>query len=321
VQVTTLDTTSHNWILDQPALFGEGSYSILYDCQIISDTLAYACGEIYLGTDPLPYNFARWNGQQWELMRVQFYTFCGQPSMGSYPAKSIFASSAADIWIGMSGSQVVRWNGQSQGAPMCTPVSINKLWGGDPNSIYAVGNVGGIAHYSNGTWQRMQSGTTETINDVWGGSNPLLGVNVVVAAVGWHGTPGESKLLVLRGSSSRADTLAWPYPMNPRYSVWFDNGSRIYTGGYGVFVLSNNGWQEVRQLPVIYTTMIRGSGPNDIMVCGGQGMLAHFNGLSWCVYPQVALGGGSYQSVAMKGNLVVAVGWVGSQAVAVVGHR
>jgi hypothetical protein len=26
-------------------------------------------------------------------------------------------------------------------------------------------------------------------------------------------------------------------------------------------------------------------------------------------------------SVAMKGNLVVAVGWVGSQAVAVVGHR
>jgi hypothetical protein len=173
VQVQTMDTTSHNWVFDPPVLLGDGSSSVLYDVCILSDSLAYAVGEVYkldsLGNwDPNAYNLVKWDGHSWELMRIQFYTFCGQSGTGSYPARSIFAISPTDIWIGMYGSQVVRWNGQSQSAPMCTPVSINKLWGESPNSVYAVGNGGGIAHYANGTWQRVESGTGQYIQDVWG---------------------------------------------------------------------------------------------------------------------------------------------------------
>jgi hypothetical protein len=104
---TKTDTTSHNWSFSFDTL--GATASVLSDVAIVNDSLAYAVGEMYLRDssgqiDPQPYNMARWNGRGWQLMRIQFYTFCGQPGTGSYPARSILAFSVADIWIGMNGS-------------------------------------------------------------------------------------------------------------------------------------------------------------------------------------------------------------------------
>lgn len=39
---------------------------------------------------------------------------------------------------------------------------------GDANDIFAVGEEGSILHFDGAQWERMSSGTTRTLTDVWG---------------------------------------------------------------------------------------------------------------------------------------------------------
>jgi hypothetical protein len=319
---TTVDTTSHNftWQIDTLGV----TASALSDVAIINDTLAYAVGAIYLrdssgNWDPNAYNLAKWNGLRWELLRIQFYTFCGQPSTGSYPAKAIHAFGPQDVWIAMEGSQVVRWNGQSQSAPVCTPVSINKLWGESANSVYAVGNGGGIAHYTSGTWQRVESGTTVSLNDVWGGSNQWVGQNVVVVAASNKFDPGEKRLVRIN-AGGLVDTIPWSMQNMGIHSVWFDSRRHVYTSGGGVFRYKGAGVWSEQPIPLIYTDRIRGVSANDVWVVGDFGIAAHFNGFSWREFQEVRFDG-IYESVAVKGNLMIAVGWGGGGGIILRGVR
>ncbi|MBX2991123.1 MAG: glucosyl transferase [Bacteroidetes bacterium] len=327
-QVTTMDTTSHAWLFDPPVLLGDGSSSVLYDVAIINDTLVYAVGEIYkrdsLGNwDPNAYNLVKWNGREWQLMRIQFYTFCGQSGTGSYPTKSIFAFSPTDIWIGMDGSQVVRWNGGSQSAPTCTPVSINKLWGNSSTGeLYAVGNGGGIAIRSpSGTWRRLESGTTGNLVDVWGFTNPLNG-NAVVFAVG--GTSNDVRLLSLSPAGAR-DTLSW-YSTLSIGSVWTVNRFRTYVSGVGIWRYRHPSWHQMEGVPPsVSVRRIRGSTDNNIVAVGWHGRLAHFNGVSWRMATEIP---SSYyfESVAVSQDMVVAVGYTVSgffsdRALIIMGRR
>lgn len=321
VTATTMDRTSHNFAWET-TLLGDGNSSALYDVAIINDTLAYAVGEIYkrdsVGNwDPRAYNIVKWNGTTWELMRIQFYTFCGQTGMGSYPARSIFAFSPSDVWIGMAGSQIVRWNGQVQGSPICTPVSVNRLWGESPSSMWAVGNNGGIAHYNGSNWRRLESGTISTINDVWGGSNLHSLGDLVLAAAGNKYTGGETKLLQILPSGV-VEVFAPFLEHRPRTTVWFDKNTRLFTGGGGVFFHASNEWNYVFEVPTIFTNRIRGSGQNNMAVVGDFGLVMHFNGVTWRRYdfdmPTAIL-----QSVAVSGRHVIAAGTRGGRGIIIHG--
>jgi len=322
--LTTMDTTSHDWVFDPPVLLGDGSSSVLYDVAIINDTLAYAVGEIYkrdsLGNwDPNAYNLAKWNGGNWELMRIQFYTFCGQSGMGSYPAKAIFAFSAQDIWVAMDGSQVVRWNGQTQSQPMCTPVSINKLWGDSPNSMYAVGYGGGIAHYSSGTWQRVESGTTLPIWDVFGVRNEAAGEYEIISVASNHSFPEGRKLLKIQGTTVNAlpdSGLSWSID-----EIWFVPRRKYVVVGDGLYEIRALGevWARNMTLPPLYKESIDGQGLNDIVVVGSFWNFLHFNGSTWRSY--FPFSSGSLGSVAIKGDFVIAVGVIENKALVVQGRR
>jgi len=322
----TMDTTSHNWVFDPPVMLGDGSSSVLYDVAIINETLAYAVGEIYkqdsLGNwDPNAYNLVKWDGSSWELMRIQFYTFCGQPGTGSYPAKSIFAFGPTDIWIGMNGSQVVRWNGQSQSVPMCTPVSINKLWGENPSSVYAVGNGGGIARYDGTSWSRLESGTDVRLTDIWGTND-----RSELWACGFNDTNGASAVLRLVNDVWQTvwDRLAPPQPpyIYTSYlsSVWSSGsgeyvvvGGRFYRNsllninivrneyiptaiGYTIFQLGN------------FAYRVRGSERNDVFLVGDEAMIWHWNGATWLRYDGFINTDDRLYGLAASSNTVVAVG-------------
>ena len=324
VSIRTLDTTSHSFTWQADTL-GEGFTNVLNDVAILNDTLAYAVGEMYLRDstgqiDPQAWNAAKWNGQRWELKRIPFIGPCS--AVLYPPLKAIWVFSATNILV-TNGGSIVRFDGINAtmdcGMNPLLAGAINKIYGVSPQDVYAVGDVGTIVHYANGTWQRIESGTRETINDVWGGSNPLLGDNVVVMAVGSRSTIGESKFIRIRRATGQLDSISWPLQSWPRYSVWFDQRSRVFTCGGGVFMSGNNGWQMIPQLSSVFTNSIRGSGPNNVVVGGDFGLLAHFNGASWQVYTDV--GGGSYKSVAVRGNLIMEVGWLGSRAFTLVGRR
>ena len=325
VQATTMDTTSHEFSFSFDTL-GVTS-SALTGVVILSDTLAFATGEVYLldsvgHFDDTPYNALKYDGYRFQPFRIQFYTVCGQTNRTPYPTKSLLSLGSNDVWFAMDGDEIARWDGFAQRSTWCLPFSfgINNLWGKTITNVYAVGDGGNIAHYDGSVWHRIESGTAVSLNDVWGGTNRLVGENVVVVAAGNKYTAGETKLLRI-SSSGVVDTLPWSSQTLPRQSIWFDQHSKLYTCGGGVFSNNGKGWREAIGIPAIYTNRIRGNGDNDIVVAGDFGLLAHFNGWTWHVYTEVAMRLGNYESVAIKGNMMIAVGWIGDQGIIVRGVR
>ncbi len=319
VQAKTLDPTSNNfsWAIDT---LGDVASSALYDVAIVNDTVVYAAGGIYLldssgNFDPNAYNLVKWNGMKWELLRIWFQTICGDTHLSSYPTRSLQLMSASDLWVAGAGNQIVRWNGTSQTNATCLPISfsVSKLWGGSPNSVYAVGYGGNIVHFDGTSWQKLSSGTTVDIHDVWGSVDSSTGKAFILAPACYAATPGDLEILHINDQNT-VDTLNWGTGRQPQ-SVWFLSPRKIFVCGGGVFTRSQNGpWREATDVPLIFTERIRGVALNDIFVVGDFGLVAHWNGLTWHVYPEVAAAD-IYNSVAYNGRMMVAIGFIGARAV------
>jgi hypothetical protein len=324
------DTTSHSftWELDT---LGDGDASYLSDVVIINDTLAYAVGDMYLRDstgqfDPHAYNMARWNGRQWELMRIQFETFCGQPWVGPYPASSVIAFGADDIWVTMAGPQAARWNGQAQGAPMCVPISVTKLWGTSRSDMYAVGVDGGIAHYDGASWTKIESGITLPIQDVWGAVDNRTGTTMIYAiASRGASVPGGKKVLRLDGTS--VTTVSDSGLSTNLSGIWFQPDVGWYIVGDRIFTATSANattvWNAgINTITTFYAEAVRGNNVNDLFVVGSSGEVLHYNGSTWKSFRErTLLGNGSYRSVAVQGDMVIAVGYENDRAIVARGRR
>ena len=317
------DTTSHNFVLNTE-IFGDGNASVLYGVAIINDSLAYAVGEIYLkdstgGFDPLPYNFAKWDGTSWQLTRVAVQT---KYSLATAPFYGICVFSSDDIWI-LLGTPV-HWDGNKwtqydlydMGVLGQSDGDIRKAWGENSRDMYFVGNLGTIVHYTGSGWQKLISGTRTGINDVWGITD-RLGRDYVYCTVTNYLEPADKKILEI-SYYNKVDSLNWTL-VRAVSSVWTNDTSKLYVCGDGVFERSGGAWQEMKTGASIGTTGIRGNSVNDIFVIGGFGFIAHYNGSTWQIYPPSL--DGQYNSVAVRGNLCIAVCTTGDKAVITIGKR
>lgn len=325
------DTTSHNFTW-QVTTLGDGNSSVLSDVIFINDTLAYAVGEIYLrdslgNWDPLPYNLAIWNGQQWGLRRVSVLY---RGNMITPPLNAIFAFSATDIWL----SSGVPIHGDSQnwtqyhlfdmGVLTQNDGSIKKIWGRNSSELWFVGNRGTIVRYSNGTWQKLESGTTLDVRDVYGNRNPRTGKDEILAVASSTGSFERRILLISSTVSVVADSGLLPF--SKLGGVWLMPGSIYFVVGDGVYsrhdLSSNSPWTHYAGVTQYYTPSVRGNGLNDVIATGVFGELLHFNGVSWYSY-RTSLGVpiAGLASVAFKGNPAIVVGFDGSRALAIVGRR
>ncbi|HCV42540.1 MAG TPA: hypothetical protein DGH68_03580 [Bacteroidetes bacterium] len=299
---------------------------------IVNDTLTIACGEIYLrdstGQYQPPFGLAIWNGRQWQLTRV--YATGPTGVVSNLVPRGIWALSTTEIWLASGG--VFRWNGRDVNA---TPYWINsfpgnpnpiwtagqyaqRVWGSSSQRMYAIGTVGAIAVFDGSTWQRIESGTTADINDIWGSTDPGSGLRLTLAAASNVATPGEMKILRITGQNT-VDTIGWVTGRRVN-SIWFRNERKLFTAGGGVFIRGlDMGWQEQIQIPLVYTRRVRGNGINDVFVVGDFGVVTHFNGVSWRVYPEVAAA--LYYSCDYNGRSMIAVGERSARAVVLRGHR
>ena len=106
VTAQTLETTSHNFTW-QTFEFGEHSSSVLYDVAIIDENNIWAVGEIYMNdslgnADPIAYNAAHWDGNQWETKRIKYYGNCS--AVEYPPLKAVWAFSGTNIIVTNGGS-------------------------------------------------------------------------------------------------------------------------------------------------------------------------------------------------------------------------
>jgi hypothetical protein len=327
------DTTSHNFTWKVEYL-GDGASSTLFDVAILNDSLAYAVGALYfrdsLGNwDPHAYNLARWNGNSWELLRLEFHTICGQPGFTPYPTRAILAFSPTEVWIAMDGDQVVRWNGELQLTAECLPLSFVPLtmWGTSTRSVYLAGNGGNILYYNGSTWQKVESGITLSIQDIWGGVNPKIGETEILAVASDPYTSYDRKILKI--TATTVTQLSDAGIDRALSGVWFMPGSGYFaSGGGGLWEknsLSDAQWQrplEGSGLTVQYLDAVRGNGMNDIVATGANGDLMHFNGKTWRNFrDQTGLSYGEYYSIAIKGDVAMAVGEDLGRGVVAVGKR
>ena len=190
--------------------------------------------------------------------------------------------------------------------------------------MYAVGNGGGIARYDGTSWRRLESGTTLPINDVFGAEVPFTG-EAIVLCVASNKFYNEGKKLfgIIGGTVFTHPDGGLPWSLS---GVWFSQGRKYFVVGDGLFragTLTQVGWMPFHQgLTAYYTNCIRGDRINNVVVAGAFGELLTFNGISWFSQRgQTALTNGSFYSVAVKDNLIVAVGQVTSEAVFAIGKR
>ncbi|MBI1806725.1 MAG: hypothetical protein HYR76_06700, partial [Ignavibacteria bacterium] len=335
--VTTLDTTSHNFTWQMDTL-GDGNASALYDVAIINDTLIVACGDINiidsLGYWEAPYGVAIWNGRSWRLQRLL------APNPNGYNSilrpYGIFAFTPHEIWFADAG--VFKWSGtgefvtpywidsfQGNPNPLLAPgQGVEKLWGTSSRDLYAVGSQGATAHFDGNVWQKLESGTTYDIQDIYGTKDSRSGKYRILAVASNIYTGQGPKVLEIDGENvALLPDNGLPWSLD---GLWSSSLYRNYIVGDGMFFKSSlnatTPWRGFHSgLTTYYTNAIRGTASNDIMVVGAYGVALHYNGSSWKNYQAETYIDGSLFRVEAQGSFVVAVGQVGNRAVVLRGYR
>jgi hypothetical protein len=240
--------------------------------------------------------------------------------------RAVFAFSENDVWAGTSGPyhwDGVQWrtfnlNGSFNGY-------VNKIWGTSSRDIYIVGTNGSIAHYNGVSFQKIESGTTLDIQDIWGAKNPVTGETEILAVASNKYLNQGHKLLRIQGTSVTMlpdSGLSWSLS-----GIWFTPPRHYLIVGDGLFFngspFVNSSWvADVNHITTFYTDAIRGTGINDVVIVGVYGEVLHFNGYSWRSFKGVTeLGNGQYNAVSIKENLVVTVGDLTPRAIAAIGKR
>ena len=337
--VTTKDTTSSNYTWKMFSFGGNSESSRLNDVAIINDTLAYAVGAIHLNnSSDRPYNLAVWNGNDWKLKKIQFYTFCGQQSLNSYPGEAVISLNDSTTWIASNNSEMAILNDSDEMNIKCLPVSVSKMWVMNNNEVYTVGVLGQIGHYKNGSWQKVESGTNLDLYDIYssdgktiyaagGNYSNLTGVLLKSENNNWK--------IICEGKHIGVGQEFNPYFPGAASTVWVSNNGNVYFGGEFLFRYAHGNLDYVKTLQGNYLggnsyaqywgliAKIRGNSSNDIVFVGQRNTIMHFNGFRWQQLGTAYNPNSSYEwlSVAMKGNLIIAVGVKGTEATVMVLRR
>jgi hypothetical protein len=327
LNVTTLDTTSHNFTF-QTWTFGEHSSSALYDVAIINENNIWAVGEIYMKDslgqpDSKRYNAVIWNGNNWNVVRIPYYY---QGSDFYHPIQSVYAFGPDDIWF--CGNGVVHWDGNNFlpipiPSNVWGPYQMNKLWGSSNNDLYAVGNGGNIAHWDGVKWSKIESGTDLNFRDIYGTVNLKTNKQEIIAVCSRNNPLAKAIYKI-------EDNTAFELSTNPikweLYSCWFVPNKHYYLVGSGIYekiFLSESEWKN-QPLDITHygTIKVRGNGVNDVFIVGSFGEFLHFNGNSWKSYiNEMGSFNGSYYSVFSKNQLAVSVGYGSNKAVITMANR
>jgi len=330
--LTTMDTTSHNFTWQTYILSNAGGD--ISDIAYISDTNIWAVGEMYIRDslgiiEDQPYAIARWDGLKWTRQKI-FYHDYGTIQTHADRLYCIYAFGSNDIYV-CSGANLLHWDGTRwrEKAFFMTDIPFNgqvsKMWAIDGQHIYCVGRNGAIYFYNGTRWEKLNSGTTYDIEDIYGSKNPMTGeFEIYALAVQDSYLPVQTQILKIKGTS----VLKISELPNVYLSIWFVPGKKYYLVGDGIiwkYSWSDTSWyhKPIGTITRYGTGCIRGTGVNDIFTAGSYFEVTHYNGRDWYNYKDEIPS--SYGTVGagidMGKNTIVAGGYIDQEAAILIGKR
>jgi len=318
--VTTMDTTSHNFIWETFE-FGEQSNSHFKDVAIINENNIWAVGEIHTNeTDQFdsngvwvqPYNAVHWDGTTWELKRI-LVDFHG--NMIFLSLEGIFAFSATDIWLVSSlpiHGDGEKWEIYDVREFTNSDLSLSKAWGSSSNDMYFVGRAGSIAHYNGSSWEKIESGTDVPLVDIWSGDN---GETIWVSGLDYM---GKTVLIKIENNiasiifESESSNVTDNYYGSIR-SIWSNSANNLFvlsSGGFYRNTYLDNKSKSILMFndKLAWYDIVRGNDINDIIIGGLKSSILHFNGKTWREYEEILDDSKLGYNVSIRDNVAVIVG-------------
>ena len=330
LSVTTMDTTSHNFVWQMFTFGGETGSSVLNDVVIINENDIWAVGEIWIKDDTsslgyTKYNAVHWDGSEWELKRLQYNNSTISPIRGILiinPNDIYLAAGSVFHWDGISSSVQLVYSRLNLPDPFGT---IEKLWGQSATAIYGVGNAGSLIFYNGQNWSRIESGTELNINDIWGDYNEKTQEWEILAVASNILHSFEKEVIKIDGINAElVNKVGIDWTLS---GVWFKPNRKYYAVGSGIYQkynLTDAVWKDdsLDRITNYHVNKIRANDINDVFVVGAFGEVLHFNGVRWKSYlSELGVMSGSYLSVNIKNNLFVATGYEATQAKIMIGRR
>ena len=235
-----MDTTSHNFTFETFTFGGTAGSSILYDVAIINENDIWAVGEIYVADSSqngyTMYNAVHWDGNSWTTKRIQTI-FRG--NVITVPLTGVFTFSTTDIW--MVGSLPIHGDGNNWimydlRTTVDPSLSLAKAWGKSTDDMYFVGNSGSIAHYQNGQWSRIESGTDLNFLDIYGSIDPNTNGQEILAVCTRNNPLGKAILKIDGNSATQISSVPIQWEL---YSCWFISNRHYYVVGDGIYAKTN----------------------------------------------------------------------------------
>ena len=159
-----------------------------------------------------------------------------------------------------------------------------------------MGTLGTIAHYQNGQWSRVESGTDMSLVDMFG----ISGDNIFISGSDANNVKG----IILKKNSSGFETFVNSRILIPQElfnpdlfgslpTIWLDEKNTLYAAGNLLYQYKFGRWDYVNSLPQNYIGGnpglyyrgyigdVKGVKSNDMWIAGDRNTLRHFNGISW----------------------------------------
>ncbi len=339
ITAATLDTTSNDFTWQTFTFGGDDATSQLNDVSILNENDIWAVGSIYKAdTTALGYTFynaVHWDGNEWQLKRIP-YQFNGHDNYGSFNA--IFTFNENDIWFGTN----IHWDGQQFEQPDVSQLLgwiANKMWGSDNNNLYAVGNGGHIAHFHNGQWSKIESGTTLYLDDIYGNENGdvyVCGGNLstgqgIVLKINNNNTVTKIIDSYYYGTGFDSTKMFTENLYGPLLGIWVSPNGTVYTVGNLIYRYYQGIWGYAKGIEYNYLDAgfftgrggcwdISGKESNDFIFVGERNTIRYFNGIRALQIGEPFSYTSEYQwySVDYKKNIAVTVGKKGGYAAVIV---
>lgn len=173
-------------------------------------------------------------------------------------------------WTGWryDGSTVSSYNLNTWALPGAR-IKLRALWAFSP-FIVAVGDDGNAIYHDGSGWNKVTTGITADITDVWGSSPTDV-----------YGTTSDGRLWRWDGSGVwNVTSVVAPGALN---AVWGTSASNVYTVGDGGAVFRYNGstWQSIRLPTRANLYAVWGTSANNVFVGGAGNALYRWDGSTW----------------------------------------